>query len=513
MSNPLVLAIDIGTTNCKTLLLDGDLRVVEKVTREYPVSVPQPGWSEQAPESWWDEVRGSIRQVTARVDPAAIQAVGLSGQMHGLVVLDKAGQVLRPAILWNDQRSAPQCDAIYERVGGKAGLVAHTNNPMLPGYTGGKILWLRDHDPAIFEQIATVLLPKDYVRLRLTGDLATDVSDASGTGLFDVRARQWAHRLIDMLDIPGAWFPPVLESAEVAGTVTAAAAAETGLLPGTPVIAGGGDAVMQTVGSAAITEDVVLIVIGTGGNVTVSTRQPAENLDANLQVFCHVVPDRWVSMGVTLSAGNSLKWFRDTFGALERALAGDLQIGAYELLSQEAALAAPGASGLLFLPYLQGERCPHTDVHARGTFVGLGLQTSKADVVRSVMEGVTFSLRDVLELILRNGVQPEWIHTSGGGSSSAVWRQIQADIFGWPVTTLAHSEDASALGAGIIAGVACGMWETPEEAVSLIQAQTVDQPDAANRALYDHLFALYRGLYPALQPTFDGLARGLPASA
>lgn len=509
MSNSLILAIDVGTTNCKTLLLDRDLNVLAKVSSEYPVAVPQPGWAEQQPEDWWVAVKESIRRVVAQADPAAIQAVGLSGQMHGLVALDRQGRVLRSAILWNDQRSAPQCQAIYERVGGKGKLVAHTNNAMLPGYTGGKILWLRDHDPAIYGQIATVLLPKDYLRFRLTGDRATDVSDASGTGLFDVRARQWAYRLMDLLDIPGEWFPPVFESGEFTGTVGDAVAAETGLLPGTPVIAGGGDAVMQTIGGGAINSDVVLIVIGTGGNVTVSTRYAVDNPDANLQVFCHVVPERWVAMGVTLSAGNSLKWFRDTLGGLERTLARDLQTDAYDLLGCQAALSPAGANGLLFLPYLQGERCPHTNVHARGTFVGIGLHTSKADMVRSVMEGVTFSLRDVLELILRNSAQPDRIHASGGGSSSAVWRQIQADIFKRPVTTLDHSEDASAVGAGIVAGVACGLWASAQEAVSLIKARTVDHPNAVNAERYDRLFTVYRGLYPALQPSFDGLAQSM----
>jgi xylulokinase len=505
VSTSLVLAVDVGTTNCKTLLLDRDLNVVAKVSREYPVAVPRPGWSEQHPDDWWDAVEESIGRVVAQKDPAAIKAVGLSGQMHGLVVLDGQGHVLRPAILWNDQRSAPQCQAIYERAGGKGGLVDHTNNAMLPGYTGGKILWLRDHEPAIYGQIAALLLPKDYVRFRLTGDKATDVSDASGTGLFDVRARQWAHGLTDLLDIPGEWFPPVFESDEFTGTVGSAVAAETGLLPGTPVIAGGGDAVMQTVGGGAVQGDVVLIVIGTGGNVTVSTSHAIENPDANLQVFCHVVPERWVAMGVTLSAGNALKWFRDTLGGLERALSRDLHTDPYELLSRQAALAPAGACGLLFLPYLQGERCPHTDVHARGTFVGLSLHTSKADMVRSVMEGVTFSLRDVLELILKNGAGPDRIHASGGGSSSAVWRQIQADIFNRPVTTLDHSEDASAIGAGIIAGVACGLWASAEEAVSLIRTRTVDHPNAANAERYDRLFAVYRSLYPALRPAFDAL--------
>ena len=506
----LILAIDLGTTNCKTLLLDEKLTVVDKVSVEYGLAIPQPGWAEQSPLDWWRAVTNSIRKITANRDNAAIKAVGISGQMHGLVLLDGAGEVLRPAILWNDQRSFPQCEAIYAAAGGADGLLRHTNNPILPGYMGGKLLWVRDHEPEIYRQIARFLLPKDYIRYRLTGGYATDVSDASGTGLFDVAHRQWAGELIDLLDLPDTWFPRVHELAEIVGRITADVATETGLKTGTPVIAGGGDAVMQTVGSGAVDSNVVLLVIGTGGNVTVTVPAPIENPGAMLQVFCHVLPDQWVAMGVTLAAGNSLKWFRDTLGGMEVALARDLGQGAYDLLSAEAASAPPGANGLLFLPYLQGERCPHTDVNARGSFVGLGLYSSKPDMVRAVMEGVTYSLRDVLGLILASGIAPTRVHSSGGGAVSAVWRQIQADVFNRQVATLSHSEDASALGAGIVAGTAAGLWANAADAVSLLEVQTVNEPIAAHVLRYETLFAAYRRLYPAMKPVYDELAGLLP---
>jgi xylulokinase len=427
--------------------------------------------------------------------------------MHGLVVLNDGGEVLRPAILWNDQRSFAQCEAIYEAAGGRDGLLSHTNNAMLPGYTGSKILWVRDNEPDIYRQIARFLLPKDYLRYRLTGEYATDVSDASGTGLFDVRERRWALDLIDELGIPHGWFPESHESSDIVGSVTHQIATGLGLQAGTPVIAGGGDAVMQTVGGGAIRSDTALVVTGTAGNVTVSVPRAIENPGGSLQVFCHVIPEQWAAMGVTLTAGSSLKWYRDTLGGPEVALGQEQGRDPYDILGKEASNSPPGSHGLIFLPYLQGERSPHVDVNARGAFLGLGLHTRKSDLIRSIMEGVTFSLRDVLALIEAAGFHPSVINSSGGGSSSPVWRQIQADVFNRDVTTLDYSEDAGAIGAGIVAGVQMGFWPAVDNAVSLIQARTVDRPNPVHAATYDRLFRVYQGLYPALKPTFDELAR------
>jgi xylulokinase len=377
---------------------------------------------------------------------------------------------------------------------------------MLPGYTGGKLLWVKDNEPGIYQQGARFLLPKDYLRYRLTGDYATDVSDASGTGLFDVAQRQWADALIDRLDLPRDWFPVAHESGEFVGTVSASAAAETGLKAGTPVIAGGGDAIMQTVGSGSVDSRIVLLVTGTAGNVTVSVPSAITNPGGKLQVFCHAVPDQWAAMGVTLAAGSSLKWFRDTLGGLEVALAKDLPQGVYDLLNAEAETSPAGANGLIFLPYLQGERAPHTDVNARGAFIGLGLYSKRADMIRAIMEGVTFSLRDVLALIQASGITPEEVRSSGGGAASPIWRQIQAGVFNRVVTTITQSEGGSALGAGIVAGVAAGMWPSAADAVSLLTTATRDEPAAADAATYEALFAIYQGLYPALKPSFDALA-------
>jgi xylulokinase len=509
--NSLVLAVDLGTTTCKTLVVDSQLCVVVKDAVEYPVSTPRAGWAEQDPEMWWRTVEASLGKVAAQLRASGhsaeqVRAIGLSGQMHGLVLLDEKNSPVRPAILWNDQRSAPQCREVYEKAGGVEGLLSHTNNPMLPGYTGGKLLWVREHEPENYQRTRRFCMPKDYIRYRMTGQAATDVSDASGTGLFDVRSRRWASELLDRLALAEEWFPQAHESGEILGEVGGRLSSATGLAAGIPVIAGGGDAVMQTVGSGAADEKVVLLVIGTGGNVTVSLPRPIENSGARLQVFCHVAPEQWVGMGVTLCAGSSLRWFRDTLGGLETALARDLGSNAYALLSQEAARAPAGSNGLLFLPYLQGERAPHADANARGVFIGLGLHTDKADIVRAVLEGVCFSLRDVLDLILKAGIDPQRVNVSGGGSASAVWRQILADVFDRPVTTLDFSEDAGAIGAAIVAGAQAGVWSSVGAAAGLIQTRTVDHPDAQNISIYRRSFEIYKSLYPALKPSFDRMA-------
>lgn len=505
-ADPLILAIDLGTTACKTVVVDSQLRLVQKEVIEYSVNTPQAGWAEQDPETWWELVRRSIAQITSRVDAHRIQVIGLSGQMHGLVLLDQERHPLRPAILWNDQRSAPQCFEVYDKVGGENQLLPYTNNPMLPGYTGGKLLWVRQNEPHLYDQAAQFCLPKDYVRYRLTGELATDVSDASGTGLFDVRHKRWSTALLNLLDLDDRWFPPIFESGAFVGQVGPGVAAETGLAAGTPVIAGGGDAVVQTVGSGGINSEVVLLVIGTGGNVTVSLPQPIDNPGARLQVFCHVITDQWVGMGVTLSAGSSLKWFRDQLGGVETLLARQMKVNAYSLLSEQAKLSPPGANGLLFLPYLQGERAPHADPNARGAFIGLSSAHGKGDLIRSVMEGVAFSLFDVLALIEQAGIQPRRVNASGGGSTSPLWRQILADVFGREVTTLNNSEDAGAIGAAIIAGVKVGLWSSVERAAQLITVNTVDQPNAENQEIYCKHFEIYQNLYPALKESFQALA-------
>jgi xylulokinase len=506
MDENFVLAVDLGTTNCKVLLLTSSCQVARKQLMEYPVSIPRQGWSEQDPEDWWTTVRESIRTVVKDVRPESVRAIGLSGQMHGLVLLDQEGRVLRPAILWNDQRSALECQEIYAIAGGADSLLGLTNNPMLPGYTGGKILWVKKNEPETYARIAHFLLPKDYLRYRLTGIYATDVSDASGTGIFDVRNRAWSTRLIELLGMPAGWLPEAFESAEVTGELAPGIAHDLGLSIHTPVIAGGGDAVMQTLGSGATTPEKALIVVGTGGNVTVSLPTFGDNPGGQLQSFCHVLPATWISMGVTLAAGSSLKWFRDTLGSLERALAVDLAVSPYDLLDALAANSPAGSGGVIFLPYLQGERCPHVDVSATGAFVGIKSGTHKADLVRSVLEGVAYSLRDVLELLVRAGARPGQIQLSGGGSASSLWRQIFADVLNRQVITLDHSDDASALGAGVLAGLSAGFWSSCTEAAQNIEVRTVNDPAPENIGVYNDLFSAYQELYPALQATYEKLA-------
>lgn len=497
----MILAVDLGTTNCKALTLDADCRIAHSARLEYPVSTPREGWAEQDPETWWSAVAGAVRLVASRAGKGAIRAIGLSGQMHGLVALDGRRRVLRPAILWNDQRAGPECREITAAAGGAKALAALTDNAMLPGYVGGKLRWLRAHEPEVFARIRSFLMPKDYLRLRLCGEAGTDLSDASGTGLFDVRARTWSRRLVDLLELPEAWLPRCLESQAIAGALRPEVAEELGLEPGIPVVAGGGDAVMQTVGAGVLGEGEVLVVMGTGGNVTTTSGACPDMPGPNTQIFCHVVPGRWVAMGVTLNAGNALRWYRD----LSAAGGGNVKRG-YAELAHLAESSPPGAGGLVFLPYLQGERCPHADPSARGCFVGLGLRTREADVVRSVMEGVALSLLDVHGVLAGPAARGGRVVASGGGAASRTWRQILADVFDREVITREASEDASALGAAVVAGLATGMWRSAEEAVSRIRETSALAPDPARAARYRELFQLYRSLYPDLRRSFEALA-------
>ncbi|OHD74580.1 MAG: xylulokinase [Spirochaetes bacterium RBG_16_67_19] len=502
----MVLAIDVGTTNSKTLLLDCRGRILAKRIIDYPFSIPEVGWAEQDPEIWWAAVKSSIQHLVADRQKNDIRAIGLSGQMHGLVALDKDRKVLRPAMLWNDQRAGRHCQDIYRLVGGREKLLSLTNNPMLPGYTGGKILWLRDNEPAVFAKIDKVLLPKDFIRYKLTETLGTDFSDASGTGLFDVRHRAWSGELLSILGIPAEWLVSCCQATEVVGTVSRLAAQDLGLSENTRVIAGGGDAVVQTIGAGAAAEDEMLAVIGTGGNITLSMPVCPRNPDSTTQVFCHVLPEKWVAMGVTLNAGNSLKWFLEALGAEEKAQAMAAAGNAFELLAREAEKSSPSAGGLFFLPYLQGERSPHTDPHARGCFIGLNLRSGKADIVRSIMEGVVFSLYDVFLHIGSREKGQRKVILSGGGAESRLWRKIMADVFAAEVVTRDNSQDASALGAGLLAGVGVGLWKDVSEAAEGIKACGKEMPDLETTAVYAKAFDIYRELYARLAPAFRHIA-------
>jgi xylulokinase len=494
----LYLGIDVSTTGAKALLIDQEGRVTGSATSTYPLSTPRPLWSEQDPVDWWVGTQASIRQALAGAGAEAsqVRGVGLTGQMHGLVLLDASGAVLRPAILWNDQRTGAQCDQIRSRLG-KERLIQLTGNDALPGFTAPKILWVRQHEPEIYEKVAQVLLPKDYVRYRLTGDYATDKAGAAGTLLLDIKARDWSAKVLEALQIPRRWLPPTHEGPEVTGVVNAKAAATTGLRAGTPVVGGGGDQAAQAVGVGAVDAGIVALTLGTSGVVFASCTEPFIEAEGRLHAFCHAVPDTWHLMGVMLSAGGSLRWYRDT---LAPALT-------YDQLLAPAAHVPPGAEGLFYLPYLTGERTPHPDPLARAGFVGLTVRHGQAHMTRAVLEGVAFGLRDSMELVRGAGLgEIQQVRVSGGGARSALWRQILADVLNSELVTVNTSEGA-AYGAALLAGVGAGAWPDVQQAcTATIRAVDHAQPQPGAVRVYDRLYRLYRGLYPALKPTFEAVA-------
>jgi xylulokinase len=492
----LVLGLDVSTTATKAVALDRQGAVRATGVAEYGYDTPRPLWSEQDPELWWsgtaEAIRGALAEARASADD--VEAVGLTGQMHGLVALDGAGEVLRPAILWNDQRTQAECDEI-RRLLGRERLVAITGNDALTGFTAPKILWVRRNEPDVWSRIAHLALPKDFVRFRLTGDLAVDKADGAGTLLFDLARRDWSGEVLEALGIDPAWLPDTFEGPDVTGRITADAAEVTGLAPGTPVVAGGGDQAAAAVGVGAVEPGVVSVSLGTSGVVFATTDGPSVEPEGRLHAFCHAVPGRWHVMGVMLSAAGSLRWFRD-------ALAPGTAFGE---LVDEAASVPRGSDGLLFLPYLTGERTPHPDPLARGAFVGLTVRDDRAHLTRAVLEGVAFGLRDSLELMRGVGMEPPGqIRVTGGGSKSALWRGILADVLGATVVTTSSSEGA-AQGAAMLAAVGVGWYATVEEACGrLVEVADAVAPSADGDA-YVPAYERYRRLYPALADVFHSM--------
>lgn len=502
-----LVGIDIGTSAAKAVLIDETGREIAAATSAYPLATPQPLWAEQDPEHWWLGAVACLREVLTkgRVRASEVAGLGLSGQMHGLVLLDQAGEVLRPAILWNDQRTGPQCDALTRQLGLET-LLAWTGNPVLPGFTLPKLLWVRENEPEIFRRTARFLLPKDYVRYRLTGEMTTEVSDASGTSLFDVARRRWSDDMFNATRIPRAWAPPSVESTTVAGRIHAKAAAATGLTAGTPVVAGGGDQASQAIGTGLYREGRVAVSLGTSGVVFAPTARPLVDTRGRLHTFCHAAPGLWHVMGVMLAAGGSFRWYRDVFGKQEKTAAATLGVDPYELMTAEAAKAPPGCEGLLFLPYLSGERTPHPDPRARGAFLGLSLRHEKAHTIRAVLEGVCFGLRDSFELIRELGLIAADVRVSGGGARSPLWRQILADVLATPVATINVVEGAS-LGAALLAGVGVGLFPDVGAACeAAVREGERHQPRPAETQTYRDLYRIYRDLYPTLRPVFEALA-------
>ncbi|MGL4648620.1 MAG: xylulokinase [Caldilineaceae bacterium] len=487
------LGIDVSTTGAKALLIDSAGAVLASATTPLSLSTPKPLWSEQNPPDWWQGVVASIRQVLAEaaVAPEAVQAIGLTGQMHGLVLLDAAGEVLRPAILWNDGRTGAECDEMRARIG-RQRLIEITGNDALTGFTAPKILWVQRNEPDIYAKAAHVLLPKDYVRFRLTGVHAMDKADGSGTILFDLKARSWSTDLLDTLGIPRSWLPPTFEGPEVTGSVSAEAAAATGLLAGTPVMAGGGDQAAGAVGMGAVTPGVVSLSLGTSGVVFATTPSALIEPEGRLHAFCHAVPGRWHFMGVMLSAAGSLQWHRDTLAP---------QIS-FDALVDEAAQAPAGCEGLLFLPYLTGERTPWPDPLARGAWVGLTVRHTRAHMTRAVLEGVAYGLRDSFRLLQEAGLGDiAQVRASGGGVRSPLWRQILADVLNVELVTV-NTTEGGAFGAALCAGVGAGAWPSVEEACAATIHVTGSTLPSDDVATYAHGYALYRDLYPALAATF-----------
>ena len=501
------IGIDVGTSGTKTLLIDERGDVLASATVEYPLHHPRPGWAEQDPEDWWRGTVESIRRVLAesKVGAGEVKGLGLSGQMHGTVFLDGKNAVLRPAILWCDQRTAAECDEITTTVGA-ADLIKHTCNPALTGFSAPKFLWLRNHEPAVYAKVRKVLLPKDYIRFRLSGAFAAEVSDASGTLLFDVTHRRWSDHVLDKLEIARAWLPDVFESPEPSTKVSAEAAKATGLKPGTPIVGGGGDQAAGGVGNGIVVEGIVSSTIGTSGVVFASTDSPKLDEKGRLHTFCHAVPSTWHVMGVMLSAGGSFQWFRNVLGAEEVAKAKAKGVDPYEVLTANAARAPVGSEGLIFLPYLSGERTPHADPFARGVFFGLSPRHDKAALTRAVMEGVTYGLRDSLELIRAMGVEIRQIRASGGGGRSALWRQMQADVFGSPVVTI-DKDEGPAFGVALLAAVGTGAFSSVREACeATIRVVSEVGPNAAAGAIYDDFYPVYRRLYADLKARFKETA-------
>ena len=492
------IGIDSSTTATKALLIDETGTVLGVAATEYGYATPQPLWSEQDPELWWDGTVGSIRAVLAQtgIDPADVAGIGLTGQMHGLVLLDEHGEVLRPAILWNDQRTGAQCDEIRRRVG-RERFIAVTGNDALTGFTAPKILWVAQNEPEIYARARQVLLPKDYVRYRLTGDYATDRAGGAGTVLFDLAARDWSADIAAALDIPLDWLPPTYEGPAVTGVISAAAAEATGLRAGTPVVGGGGDQAAGAVGVGAVKEGIVSLVLGTSGVVFATVDQPFIEPNGRLHSFCHSVPQRWHLMGVMLSAAGSLRWYRDTVAPGM----------SFDDLLAPAADVPPGCDGLVFLPYLTGERTPHPDPLARGAFVGLTVRHALPHMSRAVLEGVAFGLRDSFELMQEAGLSSiKQVRVSGGGARSPLWRQILADVLDSELVTVNTTEGA-AYGAALLAGVGAGAWpdvDTACDAAITVTGSTLPQTESV--AAYQRVYDVYRGLYPTLKSTFDALA-------
>ncbi len=497
-----LMGVDVGTTGTRAVIVRPDGHVVGAATGDHaPMRMPKPGWAEQDPENWWEATVHAVRAAieAAGVRGSDIGAVGLSGQMHGVVLLDKTHAVLRPSLIWCDQRSQAQCDWITNKVGAER-LIQLVSNPALTGFSAPKLLWVRDNEPQIYERAAHFLLPKDFVRYRLTGEFATEVSDASGTLLFDVTNRRWSKEMLSELGVDSKLLPRAYESPEITGKITVETALVTGLKAGTPVVGGGGDQAASAIGNGIVLPGLTSATLGTSGVIFGYTDAPKLDPRGRIHTFCHAVPGKWHVMGVTQGAGLSLRWFRDNFGAAEVLTADRMGVDVYDLLAREAERIPAGSDGLLFLPYLMGERTPVLDARARGLWLGLTAAHTRGHMIRAIMEGVAFSLRDSLEIFKELEIPVTEIRASGGGSRGFLWRKIQADIYDKELVTLRTSE-GSAFGAALLAGVGAKVYDSVEEtARQAIQVKERLSPRPEDVQIYEQFYQVYRNLYDAVKP-------------
>jgi xylulokinase len=503
------LGVDIGTSGTKTLAIQEDGTILASATEEYPLSNPKPGWSEQEPDHWWKATIDSINAVmkAGKIKPDDVKGIGLSGQMHGSVFLNKKNEVIRPALLWNDQRTAAECDEIEKLAGGRKKLIQMVANPALTGFTAPKILWLRNNEPKNFEKTTQVLLPKDYVRFRLTGEFATEVSDASGTLLLNVKKRNWSKKLLGKLDLSRDLLPKVFESEEVSGELTTESAKLLGLNSGTPVVGGGGDQAASAIGNGIVRKGIISATMGTSGVVFAHSDEIQYDPSGRVHTFCHAVRDKWHIMGVVLSAGGSLQWYRNQLCQDEVAQAKKQKVDPYELITQSAADCPAGSEGLYFLPYLTGERTPHADPNARGAWVGLSLRHGKGHMGRAVMEGATYAMRDSLEIIKGLDVPVKEIRLSGGGARSEFWRQMQADIYGHKCVTI-NAEEGPAFGVALLAAAGTGAYNDVVEAcTATIETVTETKPISKTKKTYNKHYPIYGDLYQSLKGDFGKIAK------
>ncbi len=502
------LGIDVGTSGTKALVMDARGKVLSTGNGEHGGFSPRPGWSEQNPAHWWTStvaaVTGALKK--ARIDGRRVAGIGLSGQMHGLVITDDSGKPLRPSIIWNDQRTAPQAAEIEAKVGGRRKLIDLVGNVAMTAFTLTKLLWVRRHEPRIYDRVKHLLLPKDYVRLCLTGEYAGDVSDMSGTLILNQRTRNWSREMISIFQLDAGILPRVVESHEVTGLLTKSAAAKLGLAVGTPVVGGGGDQPAGAVGNGVVTEGLMSATIGTSGVVYVHSTKYLTNPEGKVQTFCSSVAGEYCMFGCINAAGGSFQWYRNVMGPCEVSEARRLKVDPYELLTRQAAAAPAGCEGLFFLPYLTGERTPHSDPNAKACWIGIHSRTTRNEMVRAVLEGATFGMNDAITAFKDRGIPVKQIRLSGGGARSAFWRQLQADIYGTPCVTI-NSAEGPAYGVALLAAVGAGRFKNVRQACqSAISVTRTIKPRAAEKKLYARYYRQYRALSPALKDEFKSIA-------